>query len=98
MITLKQFLQLAHAQYAQSRIAGDAAFRKSQLTAEVLAAPDDDDDDPFSISDDDEDELEANELTVYCTERHVIHVFGQGLSNCIAQCNCTRPRLVFTLV
>ena len=51
----------------QSRIAADAVFRISQLTAEVLAAPDDVDDDSFLTSDDDEDELEANELAVYGT-------------------------------
>ena len=40
---------------------------------------------PYKLltSDDNEDELEAHELAVYCTERHVIHVFGQGLSNCM---------------
>ena len=42
----------------QSRIAADAVFRISQLTA------DDDDDYHFLISDDDEDELEGNELSV----------------------------------
>ena len=66
----------------------------SQLTAEVLAAPDNDDDDPFLTSDDDEVELEVNELAVYSTFKwHVIHVCGQCLSNRIPQCNCTRPRL-----
>ena len=38
-----------------------------QLTAEVLSAPDNEDDDLFLTSDDDEDELEVNELAVYCT-------------------------------
>ena len=51
----------------QSRSAADAAFHISQVTAEFLAAPDDDDNNPFLTSGDDEDELEANELAVYCT-------------------------------
>ena len=50
----------------QSRIAADAAFHDSQLTAEVLVTPNNDGDDPFLTSDDDEDKLEANELAVYC--------------------------------
>ena len=62
----------------------------------MLGATDRDDDNPFLASDDDEDEFEENEVTVYCTERHVSDVFGQGLSNCIAQRKCTRPRLVIT--
>ena len=50
-------MQLAQAQYANSQIAADTAFRDSQLTAEVLATYDDDDDDPYLTSDDDEHEL-----------------------------------------
>ena len=53
MITLEKSLQLAHAQYTQSRRAPDATFSIPKLTAEVLAAPDDDDDDPFLTLDDD---------------------------------------------
>ena len=87
------FAVIVHTKYVQGRIAGDAVFRKSQLTAEVLAAYND----PFLTSDDDEDEWEANELTVYCTEQHVIHVFGQGLTNCIVQRNCTHLCLVVAL-
>ena len=36
----------------------------SQLSAEILAVPDDDDDGPLLTSDDDKDKLEVNELTV----------------------------------
>ena len=50
----------------QSRSAPDAVSRISQLTAEVLAAPDDDDNNPFLTSANNEDELEANELAVFC--------------------------------
>ena len=68
----------------QSWIAADAVFCTSQLTTEVLATPDNDDNDLFLTSDDDEDELEANELTIYSTYKgHMVHVCGQGLSNCI---------------
>ena len=44
----------------QSGITADAAFRISQLSAEMLAAPYDDDNGPFLTSDDDEDGLEMN--------------------------------------
>ena len=47
MIALEQFLQLLDSQYRQSRIAADAVFCNSHLTAEVLVAPDDDDNNPF---------------------------------------------------
>ena len=67
MIALEQFSHLAQAQYTRSRSGPDAAFCISQLTAEVLVAPDDDYDDPFLTSDDDENELEANELAVFGT-------------------------------
>ena len=67
MIALEQFLQLGQAQYANSQIAADTAFRDSQLTAEVLATYDDDDDDPYLTSDDDEHELQAKEFAVYCS-------------------------------
>ena len=51
-------------QYTQNWSAPDAVFCISQLTAGVLAAPDNDDDNPFLTSDNDEDELEVNELAV----------------------------------
>ena len=48
----------------QGGVAAGVPSNISQLTAEMLAAPDVNDNDPFLSVDDDEDELETNELTV----------------------------------
>ena len=79
----------------KSGIAAHAVSRISQLSAEMIAASDTDDNPFFTL---DDNEHQRNDCRRYgLTSPMATHVCGRGLSNCIAQRNCTCSRLVFAL-
>ena len=58
----------------QSGTAADTSSHISQLTAEMLAAPDNNDDDPFLSCDDNEDELKPNKLIMTVKDMDWLHL------------------------